>query len=63
MVWPLRARGPIRPSSSLISPALGSSPIVAYAHSVFTTHCALNVPASASALRSSFGTRDRSQGQ
>jgi hypothetical protein len=34
-----------RPSSSLISPAPGSRPIVAYAHSVFATPCALNVSA------------------
>ena len=51
-----------RPSSSLIKPAPGSRPIVAYAHSVFATFCALNVPASASARPSSCGTRDWSLG-
>ena len=42
--------GSARPSSALIIPAPDSRPIVAYAHSVFATSCALNVPASASAL-------------
>jgi hypothetical protein len=34
-------------------PSPGSRPIVAYAHSVFATFCALSVPASASARPSS----------
>ena len=42
-----------RPSTSRITPAPGSRPIVAYAHSVFATSCALNVPATASARPSS----------
>ena len=37
--------------------APGSRPIVAYAHSVFATPCALNVPATASARPSSSGMR------
>ena len=40
-------------STAGISPAPGSRPIVAYAHSVLATPCALNVPASASARPSS----------
>ena len=37
-----------RPSSPRITPASGSRPIVAYAHSAFATFCALNVPATVS---------------
>ena len=40
-----------------------STPIVAYAHTMFVTFCAMNVPASASCARPSIlGTRVRSQG-
>ena len=39
-----RASASARPSSALIIPAPGSRPIVAYAHSVLATACALNVP-------------------
>jgi len=40
-----------------------STPIVAYAHTMFVTFCAINVPASASCARPSIlGTRVRSQG-
>jgi hypothetical protein len=59
----LPAKASTRSSSTLIIPALGSLPIVAYAHSVFATSCALNVPANASARPSSSRTRDGFQGQ
>jgi hypothetical protein len=45
------ANASARPTSSRITPAPGSRPVVAYAHSVFATFCALSVPATASAVQ------------
>jgi hypothetical protein len=43
-IRPQRVRRVLRVERALIIPAPGSRPIFAYAHSVFATFCALNVP-------------------